>query len=111
MYVAEGDEGDTDIWLVDARGGTPIRLTQGPAADHSPAWFPDGSAIAFVSDRGGSPGVWKVPRLGGQEPIPIVASARAPAISPDGTRIAFTRPDAQRRRAASSSRRSRTRPT
>jgi eukaryotic-like serine/threonine-protein kinase len=93
-YVAEGDDGNIDVWLVDARGGTPIRLTDDAARDRSPAWFPDGSAIAFVSDRSGTPGVWKVPRLGGQSATPIVANADEPAISPDGTRIAFTRPDA-----------------
>ena len=93
-YVAEGPDGNRDIWLVDARGGDPIRLTDDRAVDRSPAWFPDGSAIAFVSERGGTPGVWKIPRLGGQSPVQIVAVAESPAISPDGTRIAFTRPDA-----------------
>jgi Tol biopolymer transport system component/tRNA A-37 threonylcarbamoyl transferase component Bud32 len=93
-YVAEGADGNVDIWLVDARGGNPIRITDDPAPDRHPAWFPDGSAIAFASERGEVSGVWKVPRLGGQSPTPILSAAGSPAISPDGSRVAFTRLDA-----------------
>src|SRR6185437_16793987 len=88
--------GSADIWLVDARGGDPLRLTDDPADDRGPTWFPDGTAIAFASDRGGHPGVWKVPRLGGSA-TPILADAADPAISPDGTRIAFVRTSPQGR--------------
>jgi Tol biopolymer transport system component len=90
-YTASRD-GNTDIWLVDVAGGAQLRRTQDVAVDESPAWFPDGSALAFVSDRGGRRGIWKVDRLGG-DPIPLLADARDPAISPDGQRIAFARPD------------------
>ncbi len=90
VYAAEGADGNVDIWLVDARGGNPIRLTDDPAADRSPSWFPDGGAVAFVSERNGVAGAWKVPRLGGT-PTMIVSPAEAPVISPDGASIAFTR--------------------
>ncbi len=92
-YAAEDPGGNIDIWLVDVRGGNAIRLTDDPASDRSPTWFPDGSAIAFVSERDGAPGVWKIPRLGGETPTLLVASADSPAVSPDGKRIAFTRRD------------------
>lgn len=90
VYTAEAADGNSDLWLVDARGGSPIPLTDHPASDRSPAWFPDGSAIAFVSERGGTPDVWKVSRLGGSATM-VVGLAESPAISPDGTQIAFTR--------------------
>jgi eukaryotic-like serine/threonine-protein kinase len=84
--------GNADVWVVDARGGTSLRLTDDPASDRSPAWFPDGSALAFVSDRLGENGIWKVPRLGGLAVL-LVPDAEDPAVSPDGTRIAFSRRD------------------
>ena len=39
------------LWLVDVASGEASRLTDGPASDLEPAWSPDGSRIAFVSER------------------------------------------------------------
>ena len=80
----------SDIWVVDVRGGQPLRLTTDGAANRSPTWFPDGSAIAYSSQRGDRWSVWKVPRLGGS-PLLVVADGEDPAISPDGRTIAFAR--------------------
>jgi len=90
IAYASDEAGQPDIWLVDAHGGSTLRLTDGSGAARSPAWFPSGEAVAFVSDRGGRPGIWRVSRLGGPA-APLVADAEDPAISPDGTRIAFAR--------------------
>ena len=35
-----------------------IYLTRDPAADHSPAWAPDGRHVAYVSSRGGDSDIW-----------------------------------------------------
>ncbi|MFH1175863.1 MAG: protein kinase [Acidobacteriota bacterium] len=88
-YVSN-ESGNADIWVVDVRGGNSLRLTDDPADDRDPAWFPDSSAVAFTSDRNSESGIWKVGRLGGPA-TPIVAPAFDPAISPDGTQIAFCR--------------------
>ncbi|MCA9311445.1 MAG: PD40 domain-containing protein, partial [Phycisphaerales bacterium] len=43
-----------DLWRVDARGGHAMRLTSNPATELRSAWSPDGSLIAFESDRTGA---------------------------------------------------------
>ena len=90
VAYASDESGGPDIWLLDVNGGNPLRLTDDPAADRSPTWYPDGLWLAFVSDRDGVPAIWKVPRLGGS-PTLVVPDAEDPAVSPDGTRIAFSR--------------------
>ena len=82
--------GNQDIWITRPDGGDPLQLTRHTAVDSDPTWFPDGSAIAFVSDRDGAPAVWQIPPLGGSV-VKLLAEAADPAISPDGTRIAFSR--------------------
>jgi dipeptidyl aminopeptidase/acylaminoacyl peptidase len=70
----------SDLWRVPATGGETVRLTRGPARDHTPRFRPDGS-LAFLSNRNpregeAEPGddqrdqVWVLP-AGGGEPVPL----------------------------------------
>lgn len=44
----------SNIWCVDLAGDrTPFRLTTGAGKDTSPRWSPDGTMLAFLSDRSG----------------------------------------------------------
>jgi Tol biopolymer transport system component/tRNA A-37 threonylcarbamoyl transferase component Bud32 len=84
------DGGDPNVWIVHTAGGEPTQRTTHPGSDTDPAWFPDGSGFVFVSDRDGAPSVWRIPVLGGS-PMKVVPDAEQPAVSPDGSRIAFAR--------------------
>jgi Tol biopolymer transport system component len=53
--------GRRDLYLVDAAGGVPIELTHDVAVDWNPIWSDDGAALDFLSDRGGSPNLWRLP--------------------------------------------------
>ena len=89
VAYASNASGKAEIWVVDVEGGEPLRLTDSPAESRNPAWFPDGRTIAFVSSQNGS-SIRKVSRLGGSAGL-LVDQAEMPDVSPDGTRIAFTR--------------------
>jgi dipeptidyl aminopeptidase/acylaminoacyl peptidase len=41
----------TDLWLVATIGGQPRQFTYGDSSDRHPRWSPDGSEIAFLSNR------------------------------------------------------------
>ena len=47
-------DGNHDIYVADIDSRTGARLTDDPAADTSPTWSPDGSAIAFSTGRWGT---------------------------------------------------------
>ncbi|HJV57744.1 MAG TPA: S9 family peptidase, partial [Methylomirabilota bacterium] len=89
----ERDEYLSQIWLVDAAGGEPRRFTAGPRRDTVPRWSPDGTRLAFVSERDAKQqGQLYVMPVAGGEPTRLTDlrhGVSAPEWSPDGTRLAF----------------------
>ena len=59
--------GNSDIYMTTSKGGNRNQLTDNPADDLNPRWSPDGSKIAFVSDRGSGTNVYWIPSSGGAE--------------------------------------------
>jgi Reverse transcriptase (RNA-dependent DNA polymerase)/WD40-like Beta Propeller Repeat len=53
-----------DIWIFDLLRGTRTRLTFDPADDLNSVWSPDGTRIAFTSDRLGRRGIYQKPADG-----------------------------------------------
>jgi imidazolonepropionase-like amidohydrolase/Tol biopolymer transport system component len=76
-----------DLYLVPLDGGEARELTHGAAWDMQPRFSPDGSRLAFTSDRGGGDNLWVLP-LDGGAPTPVtrekVRLVNSPAWSPDG---------------------------
>src|SRR3989449_588307 len=82
-------DGNYEIYVANADGSGPSRLTNHPAEDRFPAWSPDGTRIAFVSDRDGNPEIY-VMNADGSSPARLTQGMDGdPVWSPDGTRIAF----------------------
>ena len=93
-YVSN-ESGQTDVWTVGVAGGNRAQITSDVAIEERPSWFPDGTAIVFASNRGGSWAIWRAPAPLGGSPSLVIEDGREPAVSPDGTRIAFVRPDGE----------------
>jgi Tol biopolymer transport system component len=93
LAYASDAAGNLDIWIIDSRGGEPVRRTRDPAPDRVPTWTHDGSEILYASTRDGTTSIWKIPRLSGSAVL-LIPEATDPAPSPDGKTIAFARRDA-----------------
>ncbi len=81
-----------DIFKVPFTGGEAIRLTSGPAYESMPIWSPDGSRIAFSSDRNGGKDVYIMDAKGGT-PLRLTynSAAETPfAFTPDGKNVIFS---------------------
>jgi len=59
---------NTDIWVIDATGGPPTKISDHVEADNSPRWSPDGQTIAFLSavPAHSHAKIWLAPSGGGQ---------------------------------------------
>ena len=54
-----------DLWSTKIEGGPIRRLTNNPSVDSDPKFSPDGTKIAFISNRSGSNQIYIMPAEGG----------------------------------------------
>ncbi len=100
--AADGTRQAAQVWIIDADGSNARPLTSG-SRNMAPAWSPNGSAIAFTSDRHaefdinlmgtdeGDLEIYLMDRDGSniRRLTEFAGCAGRPAWSPDGERIAF----------------------
>jgi Tol biopolymer transport system component len=93
--VADADDGESDIWIVDLARGSDRRLTFERGRDTYPTWAPDGRSVVYQC------------MTPGEQPQPTICARRAdgsgarievlpppasePSVSPDGRYLVFDR--------------------
>lgn len=84
------------LWLTDPETGETIEIVDNGAANFSPIWQPDGSALLFVSNVRGQRDVFRLPlRRDGRpsgNPVPLTTGLRPDRIdlSSDGSKLVFS---------------------
>ncbi len=93
LYAALGD-----LWTLPLDTGdapqAPRPLTRDTWEDTDPLWAPDGRSVLFASDRRGSMDLWEkrldsAPGAGLTQLTSRLGAETAPALSPDGRRLAY----------------------
>ena len=85
-------DGNVDVFVIPASGGTPKRLTYHPAPDRVVGWKPDGKQVIFASGRSSYSNfsrLFSIPAEGGVETQLPFDRAVEGAYSPDGARLAY----------------------
>jgi Tol biopolymer transport system component len=95
VQIADPRSANSDLWIDDVARGVMTRFTFEPSVETSPVWSPDGTRIAYASNRKGRFHMFAKASSGvGAEEALVEesdADARPLSWSPDGRYIAFTR--------------------
>ena len=92
IAFASNSEGNWEIYVTDADGQRPTRLTRRESQDRFPLWSPDGTQIAFGSQVGGDHWEMWVMNADGTKPRSLATQIVAKGFrewSRDGKRIVF----------------------
>ncbi len=91
------DQGLNSLWLLGADGALKP-LESAPTQGRAPVWSPDGTHIAFESDRGSPDGRYAIFTIGRDgtgltQVTDYALNATHPVWSPDGRRMVFATQD------------------
>jgi TolB protein len=91
LAFSSSRSGDPEIWVADANGSNPRRLTNFKGPDVSPVWNPKtGSQIAWCSGRTGLPQIYIMDSDGGDiQRMTDGGYATSPSWSPNGQFLTF----------------------
>jgi WD40 repeat protein len=95
LVFASYRDGDEEIYMAKNDLSGLVRLTTSSGDDEQPTLSPDGTRIAFVSYRSGSPRIWMMDSTGANQTALATGSESyspemAPSWSPDGKQLAYT---------------------
>ena len=83
-----------DLYTLPIAGGIATRLTSGMAHDAQPRWSPDGTRIAYLSDRSGADNIWII-SADAKDTLQLSKTTDesyiSPEWTPDGRYVAVTR--------------------
>jgi Tol biopolymer transport system component len=91
LALSSNRSGSFDLYLTDADGGRPRRLTSAAGSEGEPAWTPDGSHVVYTATTGTVTQIGIVGADGTENRQLTTASGgnHSPTVSPDGRTIAF----------------------
>jgi Tol biopolymer transport system component len=91
VFTSERDD-NGEVYVMNADGSDQTNITNDPASDGEPSWSPDGTRIAFSSQRGGpAQNIYTMSADGGDvlQLTDTLAVDGGVQWSPDGSRIVF----------------------
>jgi Tol biopolymer transport system component len=89
-------DGNLEVFVMNVDGTNLMQLTDSPAPDYWPDWFPDGKRIAFTSLRDGPPHIYVMDADGSNQHAVTDTTnfefgSLEPDVSPNGRQIVFMR--------------------
>lgn len=86
---------ETELWITATARGERYQLTNAKGSSTSPRWSPDGSRVAFISDRDGKRQIYLIAPAGGEaaQLTKVETGVTSFEWAPDGLSIAFAAVD------------------